>query len=198
MPITINFKNMTIENKEKTIEEFYAIEAVDTAKLKYFILQPDVALIEHDGSAKVQAKLKSLEDEDINSNGKGVTQTSLILYNVSESKQKDANKTNKSKPGKNKEKKSGIVREPKDRKMVEFYLNQSFLRTQEKIDSQLWKVNPSCINKKKQYFGSVIYEEVGSDELCLNFVTGIVKEVTKHNHNNNEDADEQEELHYPQ
>ena len=72
-PIKINFNDMTIENKEKSIEEFYAIDAVDTAELKYFILQPDVALIEHDGSAKVQAKLKSLEEEDINSNGKGVT-----------------------------------------------------------------------------------------------------------------------------
>ena len=38
MPIIINFNNMTIENKEKTIEEFYAIDAVDTAQLKYFIL----------------------------------------------------------------------------------------------------------------------------------------------------------------
>ena len=60
---------------------------MDTAELKYFILQPDVDVIEHDGVAKIQAKLKSVGEEDINSNGKGVTNSSLILYNVSEAKE---------------------------------------------------------------------------------------------------------------
>ena len=89
----------------------------------------------------------------MNSNGKGVTNTSLILYNISEVKESenkekkgqfDSNKTIKSK--KKEKKKEGAVKEPKDRKMVEFYLNQSFLRTQEKKDIQLWRVNPSCIS----------------------------------------------------
>ena len=81
--------------------------------------------------------MKSIEEEDMNSNGKGVTNTSLILYNISEVKEKkgqfDANKITKSK--KKEKKKEGAVKEPKDRKMVEFYLNQSFLWTQEKRES---------------------------------------------------------------
>lgn len=39
--VSINFDKMIIENAggvEKEIKEFYAIEAVDTAELKYFIL----------------------------------------------------------------------------------------------------------------------------------------------------------------
>ena len=96
--VSINFDKMIIENAggvEKEIKEFYAIEAVDTAELKYFILQPDVTLIEHEGVWKVQAKLKSIEEEDMNSNGKGVTNTSLILYNISEVKESE----NKEKKG---------------------------------------------------------------------------------------------------
>lgn len=185
--VEIDFNKMTIssaEGTEKEIEEFYAIEAVDTAQLKYFILQPDVALIEHNNVTKVQAKLRSIIEEDINSNGKGVTETSLILYNVSEVKEKKQNQdgagdANKAKSKKKKKKSSAlkIVKEPKDRMIIDFYLNQTFLRTQEKKDAQLWRVNPSHITSDGRYFGSVIYEEYGTDELCLNFVTSSVKEV---------------------
>ena len=82
--------------------------------------------------------------------------------------------------------------------MVEFYLNQSFLRTQEKKDSQLWRVNPSSITEKGRYFGSVIYEEYGTDELCLNFVTAEVKDIVKKTGDENENEEEQVTLDYPQ
>jgi len=36
-------------------------------------------------AAYVQAKLNSIADEDVNSNGMGVCETSLTLYKVSES-----------------------------------------------------------------------------------------------------------------
>ena len=44
-PIQIDFKEMEIKNSggsEKTIKEFYAIDAVDTADIYFFILQKDV------------------------------------------------------------------------------------------------------------------------------------------------------------
>ena len=93
-----------------------------------------MALIEHKKKIKVQAKLTSIVEEDINSNGKGVTETSLILYNVSEVKEKKQNKDgdgdlNKPKSKKKKKKSSGVVKEPKDRMIIDFYLNQTFLRT---------------------------------------------------------------------
>ena len=43
-------------------------------------------------------------------------------------------KKDKDKQGGGKKKKISAVKEPKDRTIVEFYLNQSFLRTQEKKD----------------------------------------------------------------
>ena len=50
----------------------------------------------------------------MNSNGEGVIRSSFLLYNVSEAikEKKDQNK-----------KKVTTVKEPKDRKLVEFYLN---------------------------------------------------------------------------
>jgi hypothetical protein len=45
------------------------------------------------------------------------------------------------------------------------------LRTQEKKDIQLVQVNQSAITKSGRFFGSVIYEEYGTDELILNFIT---------------------------
>ena len=113
---------MQIENglqRERLIEEFSAIEAVDTAQLIFFILQPDVTAIEHNNDLKIQAKLKSIGEEDINSNGQGVTRSSLTLYNVSEYTKKQS----KEDGNKVKKKKNSAVKEPKDRTLVEFYLN---------------------------------------------------------------------------
>ena len=53
--ILIDFNLMKIDNNnnEKLIEEFYAIEAVDTAELRYLILQPDVTAIMHKKELKI-------------------------------------------------------------------------------------------------------------------------------------------------
>lgn len=91
------------------------------------------------------------------------------------------------------------MNEPKDKKLIEFFLNQAFLRTQEKKDSQLWEVNPSQITqssdgKKMLFFSSIIYEEYGTDELKLNFVTSTVRDAE----NDEANEDEQAQLDYPQ
>ena len=71
-----------------------------------------------------------------------------------------------------KSKKSGsLAKEPKDRKVIQFYLNHSFLRTQEKKDQKLWQVNPSNITSMGRFFGSCIYEDSGTHGLRLDFVT---------------------------
>ena len=106
---------MEIQNNQgESIKEFYSRDCVDTAELCFFILQPDVTPIHHKDDFKIQAKLKSIGEEDMNSNGEGVTRSSFLLYNVSEAikEKKDQNK-----------KKVTTVKEPKDRKLVEFYLN---------------------------------------------------------------------------
>ena len=63
----------------------------------------------------VQAKLNAIADEDINSNGSGVAESTVCLYNVSEPL-KDASKKDPSK-------KTNVVREPRERKYVKFFLN---------------------------------------------------------------------------
>ena len=60
-----------------------AIDAVDAGELNYFILQPDVTMLSHQGRALVQAKLTAIGDSDSNSNGKGVVESGIVLYDVS-------------------------------------------------------------------------------------------------------------------
>lgn len=61
------------------------------------------------------------------------------------------------------------------------------MRTQEKKESQLWKVNQSIIHKNSEgefrFFGSVIYEEYGTDELCLNLVKATVEDIAPTSNN---------------
>ena len=83
----------------------------------------------------------------------------------------DVQKIDKKKEVSGKKKKIG---EPKSRHYINFLLNQSFLKTQEFKELQLWNVNPSCISSDNRFFGSVIYEEMGTDELRLNFVTSTL------------------------
>lgn len=66
-----------------------AIEAVDSALLQYFIKQPDVKFLrlnKPDGTeeAYVQAKLTAFGDDDDHSNGTGVCDTYLVLFNVND------------------------------------------------------------------------------------------------------------------
>lgn len=72
----------------------------------------------------------------MHSNGEGVTETSAVLYSIDASvAKKDKESTRKKAAG-----------EPKERFNVRFYLDQSFLKTQEKDDIQMWHAEPSFIN----------------------------------------------------
>ena len=50
--------------------DFYAIEAVDTAKLIFFIYRSDATFVKIDNDKYyIQAKLNAIDDEDMTSNG---------------------------------------------------------------------------------------------------------------------------------
>ena len=77
------------------------------------------------------------------------------------------------------------------------------MRTQEKKDSQLWQFNQSIITwddfkAQFRFFGSVIYEEYGTDEMCLNLVKAIVEEVKTDKDAEKDEDEPLKELHYPQ
>lgn len=76
---------MQPDGHEKNVE-FYAVDAVDKAELCFFILQPDVSSVfsAQRSEIYVQAKLNAITEDDINSNGAGVAESTLVLYNVSE------------------------------------------------------------------------------------------------------------------
>ena len=74
--------------------------------------------------AYVQAKLNAISDEDQNTEGKGVAESQVILYRVSEPLKDNSKKDRKGKVK--------VVQTPSTRLHVKFYLNESFLRTQEK------------------------------------------------------------------
>jgi hypothetical protein len=87
--IQVDFKRKEIiqaRGHEPNVE-FYAIEAVDQAELIYFILKSDVSFLTVGLDAYVQAKLDAIGDEDANSNGLGICESSLILYKVSSPKE---------------------------------------------------------------------------------------------------------------
>ena len=90
----------------------------------------------------------------------GVCESSVILYKVSD-KPKELKKGEPEK----------VLGEPRERKTVNFYINQSYIRVQENKESQLWQLNDCAIDSSGRFYGSVIYEELGSDEIALNFVT---------------------------
>jgi len=68
--------------------------------------------------------LVAFDEEDESSNGLGIASSQVILYSVSENLSYQRDKKNAGK--------KFIVKEPKEKKYVKFYLNQSYLRTQEK------------------------------------------------------------------
>ena len=55
-------------------------------------------------------------------------------------------------------------------------------------------MNQSILTSDKRFFGSVIYKELGTDELCLNFV----KAVTSSQIQGQKTEEEELELDYPQ
>ena len=59
----------------------------------------------------MQAKLTAIDDDDINSNGLGVVETTIVLYDVSSQVQEKASG------------KKSNAREPRTRHYAKFYLN---------------------------------------------------------------------------
>ena len=113
IPVEIDLKDKTItsteprENKEQDPKLFMeAIDAVDTGMLTFFIFQPDVSFLRYGQGSFIQAKLRSTDDEDENSNGKGVVESSIVLYRVSENMPKNT--------GKGAEKKLKYKKEPNE------------------------------------------------------------------------------------
>lgn len=83
----IDFKTMNIMRQSGMTDssiEMYSKDCVDMGELCFFILQPDVGAIRTQDGFKVQAKLRSIGEEDDNSNGQGVVRSSVLHYNVSE------------------------------------------------------------------------------------------------------------------
>ena len=155
----MNYNKRIIKSAEGHEKVVYieALDAVDSADLVFFIKQPDVKFLNNGKEAFVQGKLTAVDDTDDDSNGVGVVRSQVVLYNVNEPLvSKHAKKKNKVK--------EKLKQEPRDRDYIKFYLNQSFLRTQEQKESQLWYVNPSVITSSGRFIGSIIYEEYGSDE----------------------------------
>lgn len=143
--------------------EFFAVEHLDNAQLRYFIKEPDVIFVRKGEDAYIQAKLTGIEDEDQTGNGDGYVDTELNLYKVSETLQ-----TIPGVPLKLKKKKKKL--EP-SKTVLKFLVNQSLEQCQATKDEQLWKSMPIAIDQGDQVIGSLIYEEYGSDDLILEFFT---------------------------
>ena len=78
-------------------------------------------------------------------NGTNVVHSNIFLYDVSEPL--DRHEANE------------CVHEPRSRKVIDFFLNRSFLKMFELKESQLWSLNQSYIDSNGRIFFSVIYEE---------------------------------------
>ena len=92
--IEVDFRSKEIlqaPGHEKRVN-FYARDAVDQAKLCFFILQPDATFVRVGDDSYVQAKLNSIGEEDVNSNGRGVAESVVVLYKVSEGKEEEMKK----------------------------------------------------------------------------------------------------------
>ena len=160
----LNLDQMHFESRDGAELEFYSVEHLDNSQLKYFIKEGDCIFVRQNEDAYIQAKLVGIEDEDQTGNGDGYVDTELNLYKVSE--KPEAGKGNMHKRHKKKKKKL----EP-SKTVLRFLINQSLEKCQATKDEQLWKSMPIAINEQKQVIGSLIYEEMGSDDLILEFFT---------------------------
>ena len=98
-----------------------ALEAVDTAELMFFIFNRGVNFFQAAGKSYVQSKLSATDEADEHSNGTGVVEASVTLYQVS---QKISGNLKEKK-----RKKLGYMREPENPREVCFFMNQTILRT---------------------------------------------------------------------
>ena len=99
------------EQDQKPALIINAIEARDHAELIFLIMRHDVQFMRDDKAAYVQAKLTAVPDEDESSNGKGVAETSLIIYNVD------------SEVSDNSDDRKKLANVPKKNTTINFYLN---------------------------------------------------------------------------
>ena len=62
------------------------VECIDQAELIYFISQPDVGFVRTNDKNEllIQAKMASIAEDELESKGMGVAETSIALYNVAE------------------------------------------------------------------------------------------------------------------
>ena len=70
------------EDSDDISIEINATEAVDQAEIIFSILYRDAQFFYVGNQAWIQAKLKALAEEDNNNNGKGVSETMAVLYNI--------------------------------------------------------------------------------------------------------------------
>ena len=77
----INLKTMELESTDSEDRLFFgSIGHLDNAQLKFFIKEEDALFIKHGKEAYIQAKLTSIEDEEVTGNGDGYVETELFLY----------------------------------------------------------------------------------------------------------------------
>ena len=62
------------------------VECIDSAELVYFISQPDVGFVRtnDESTLYIQAKMTPIAEDERESKGMGVAETSIALYNVAE------------------------------------------------------------------------------------------------------------------
>ena len=116
----------------------------------------------------MQSTLTSVADDDPTSNGKGVAETSMIIYNV-DSVCLDS-----------KEAKRQLVEVPKENLQVRFYLNQSFLKTQERHEDHMIHVfssHISMLDDNPRLFGAILYDEFGNDDIKLNMFSANFTDI---------------------
>jgi len=107
LPIEIDFKEKIISSATGQAQDLKikAMEACDSGEPCFFIFQPDVTFLRHEDPncgerTYVQAKLSVIGIEDNNSNGLGVVESSVVLYNICETirenkgEREDTRKTN--------------------------------------------------------------------------------------------------------
>ena len=162
------YKDIVVDLKTKQIKNapgqepdllLNSEEANDQAELIFQIMRHDVQFLRLKNQSFVQAKLTAAADEEDTSNGIGVAETSMVLYNVDADREKAKDGTTKP------------ANEPKDAKVVRFYLNQSYIKTQERSDTQMMHVFQSYVSlsgPKPRIFGAVLYDEFGNDDIKLN------------------------------
>ena len=129
------------------------IEHCDNCQLVYLINSSDVRFVRKEDRAFVQAKITATPDDDQQGNGDGYVVTQMQLFEISNLIKKSGKKS----------------LEPDNRIDAQFLLNQSFLSTVERQHNYLWSVMPIHFTSDNMIIGSVVYEEVGTGNMVIEF-----------------------------